>query len=127
MVTRGEQNILCAEQDFDLAMTLCSAQNLPKSEQNSGRSHEASQVKHLAEPRATTCEDILQWWAERAAKYPNLSRAVRAILCTPASSATSERTVSAAGFTISKRLCSLSPENLDKQLFVQSASGLSCF
>lgn len=55
-------------------------------------------------------EDILQWWAERAAKYPNLSRAVCAILCTPASSATSDGAFSAAGFTINKRRCSLSPE-----------------
>ncbi|KAK3919978.1 E3 SUMO-protein ligase ZBED1, partial [Frankliniella fusca] len=62
--------------------------------------------------------DLLQWWKDKSTDLPVLSRVVRMILATPASSSASERIFSVAGRLISPRRNCLSPEIVDVMLFL---------
>lgn len=68
-----------------------------------------------------SCEGIdglLKWWKSQCKKYPRLSFLARKILCIPATSATSERNFSAAGYIIQERRTCLKPDTLDNLLFL---------
>ncbi|KAK3932332.1 Transposable element Hobo transposase [Frankliniella fusca] len=65
-------------------------------------------------------EDILSWWEERVVMFPILSRVVRMVLATPASSASSERIFSTARQIITPKRSNMLPEILDDHLFLNS-------
>ena len=70
-------------------------------------------------PRESTVS-ILQWWQTHAVELSNLATVARQVLCTPASSAASERAFSAAGITISQRRTTLDSDTVDNILFIHS-------
>lgn len=83
--------------------------------------------KYLNQPLAPRDTHPLDWWKENNSTFPVLSRVARVLLSIPASSATSERAFSAAGYIINKRRVRLHHENVDKLLFIRSAAGLNPF
>ena len=86
--------------------------------------------KYLKEPVAfgvKTPLQLLEYWKIQQKLYPNLARVGRIVLAIPASSATSERCFSDAGFTINIRRSSLDPDNLNKLLFIRSIQSSKIF
>ncbi|KAE8738947.1 hypothetical protein FOCC_FOCC015564 [Frankliniella occidentalis] len=67
---------------------------------------------------AVRSKGLLQWWKEKSPELPILSRVVRMILATSASSSASERNFSVAGRLISPRRNCLSPQSVDTMLFL---------
>ena len=65
-------------------------------------------------------DDILQWWKDNSHILPKLSILARKIFAIPASSASSERCFSSAGFLIQERRSSLKPEIVDAILFLHN-------
>ena len=73
----------------------------------------------------------LEWWASWQSKYPKLSTLARRMLAVPGTSVPTERIFSAAGATVTARQSSLSPDNVDKLLFLhknfkKDQNGLRC-
>lgn len=64
--------------------------------------------------------DLLPWWRENEKNFPHVARVARRLLSVPASSASSERSFSAAGLTLSQRRAALDPDTVDDILFVHS-------
>ena len=62
---------------------------------------------------------LISWWQERKEEYPYLFKAVRAMLCTPATSVPCERIFSEAGYISRAKRSRILPENLDKILFIK--------
>ena len=62
---------------------------------------------------------LISWWQERKEEYPYLFKAVRAMLCTPATSVPCERIFSEAGYISCAKRSKILPENLDKYLFIK--------
>ena len=62
---------------------------------------------------------LISWWKERKGEYPCLFKAVRSMLCTPATSVPSERFFSEAGYIARAKRSSISPVNLHKYLFIK--------
>ena len=62
---------------------------------------------------------VISWWKERKCEYPYLFKAVRSMLCTPATSVPSERIFSEAGYIARAKRSSISPVNLHKNLFIK--------
>ena len=56
---------------------------------------------------------------DRKLEYPYLFKAVKATLCTPATSVPSERIFSEAGYISHARRSKILPVNLDKYLFIK--------
>ena len=65
--------------------------------------------------------DPLLWWERHETKYPRVHAFAMEILQVEATSASSERTFSSAGLTISKDRASLLPENADLLVFLRGA------
>ena len=63
--------------------------------------------------------NLISWWKERKGEYPCLFKAVRSMLCTPATSVPSERIFSEAGYIALAKRSSISPVNLHKYLFIK--------
>lgn len=85
---------------------------------------------YLREPAAInvkTPEELLNYWRAKSTTSPGLAKVAKVILAVPASSATSERSFSDAGFTINVRRTMLKPENVDKLLFIRSFLRLPIF
>ncbi|KAK3089656.1 hypothetical protein FSP39_005404 [Pinctada imbricata] len=61
---------------------------------------------------------VLQWWKQNELYFPRLSRVARRFLCVQASSVPSERVFSVAGSLVSKKRSRLTPENVDKFIFL---------
>ena len=66
--------------------------------------------------------DPLQWWREHETKYPYLWKLAGIILAIPATSAPSERVLSAAANIINKKRVQLKPETLDVMIFLRGNS-----
>ena len=64
-------------------------------------------------------EDILSWWRDRKAKYPNLARLARKYLCVPATSTQAERVFSALGWLLNKRRLLLTGSHVNNQMFLK--------
>ena len=63
--------------------------------------------------------NLLNWWKTRKNEYPYLFKAVKALLCTPATSVPSERVFSEAGYISRARRSKILPVNLNKNLFIK--------
>jgi len=59
-------------------------------------------------------KDLLKWWKAHKNQFPLISRAVRELLCVPASSSASERAFSIGGLICSQRRGSLSPKRIEE-------------
>ena len=62
---------------------------------------------------------LISWWRDRKLEYPYLFKAVKASLCTPATSVPSERIFSEAGYIAHAGRSKILPVNLDKYLFIK--------
>lgn len=62
--------------------------------------------------------DPLNWWHQNLFRYPILSEIAISYLCIPATSTPSERVFSAAGNIVSAKRSCLSPENVNKLVFL---------
>jgi hypothetical protein len=99
------------------------------SESDSGESEEEDEVldvikQEIKSYRAETEisreeEDILSWWRDRKAKYPNLARLARKYLCVPATSTQAERVFSALGWLLNKRRLLLTGSHVNNQMFLK--------
>ena len=84
-------------------------------------------LEEACAPADSAETEPLEWWKAAEGWFPLLSRVARSVLCIPASSATSERAFSAAGYIINKRRVNIHPDNVNKLLFIKSAYGLDPF
>ena len=73
---------------------------------------------YISEPSIPLNACPLDWWRTMSQIYPNVSVLAKQILCVPATSVSSERVFSTAGFCSDKRRSNLAPENLDKLIFL---------
>ena len=62
--------------------------------------------------------NIFEWWKINEARFPNVAKLARSMLCVPGTSTAAEQVFSAAGITVSKRRSCLKPENVDRILFL---------
>ena len=60
----------------------------------------------------------LEWWKKNEDRYPQLSRAAKRIHSIPATSTSSERIFSKAGFIINKKRSALLPRNANRLIFL---------
>ena len=74
--------------------------------------------RYLEEPHISRDQDPLAWWRDHATLFPKLKELAQKYLCTPASSAPSERLFSKAGELISHRRSGLKEGNINKILFL---------
>lgn len=72
-------------------------------------------------------KDILALWKDHQRDYPSLSVVAKAVLCIPATSASSERTFSSAGRVLEARRNRLNPGTVDSILFLHSAKKTRLF
>ena len=70
------------------------------------------------EPPIDYNSDPLKWWKENEKRFPKLSSLAKTLLCIPATSVPSERIFSIAGNIVTKKICSLNPENVDMLIFM---------
>ncbi|CAG5047078.1 unnamed protein product [Parnassius apollo] len=63
-------------------------------------------------------EDLLSFWNEKKKQFPWLSTFARALLCVPATSTPSERVFSVAGMVLSAKRSRLSPQRVNKIIFI---------
>lgn len=73
---------------------------------------------YLSEVNLTRSEDPLVYWAQHKHLYPHLYQLALTFLCSPASSVPCERIFSKAGEVLSKKRNCLSPNTLEKILFL---------
>ena len=67
-----------------------------------------------------TREEQLIFWAGKRLCYPKMAEVAKAVLFIPASSATSDRAFSDAGFTLNIGRTTMNPTNVDKGIFLRS-------
>ena len=67
-------------------------------------------------------ENPLEWWVSRQFKYPKLSTLAQSLLAVPRTSVPAERIFSAAGALVTARRSNLSPDNVEKLLFLHKNS-----
>jgi hypothetical protein len=79
---------------------------------------EIEKYMHI-DARHIKLKDLLDWWKNQEKEFKHLSIA-RHVLCVPATSASSERTFSAAGLVVHERRTSLSSESVDSILFLHN-------
>ena len=72
----------------------------------------------MTKPQKETLH-VISWWKERKCEYPCLFKAVRSMLCTPATSVPSERFFSEAGYIARAKRSCIGPINLHKYLFIK--------
>jgi hypothetical protein len=65
-------------------------------------------------------EDILYFWKNNTNKYCKLAKIAKIVLSVPKTQFESERNFSISGRTLEDRRSCLSPENVDKLLFIKS-------
>ena len=76
------------------------------------------QKYELEDPLSLDSKKPLQWWKERQVNYKFLSILAKRFLCITSTSVPSERLFSSAGNLLSERRSRLSPENVEKLLFL---------
>jgi len=70
------------------------------------------------DPEIKLNENPLLWWKAKETQYPKLSKVAKKYLCASATSASSERVFSTAGFISKDRRNRISPDKLDKVVFL---------
>jgi hAT family C-terminal dimerisation region len=75
---------------------------------------------HFPAGKASVYDDILTRWWDHAVQFPKLALLARIVLFIPATSASSERALSAAGNTVSEHRTRLDSETADSILSVCS-------
>ena len=68
-------------------------------------------TKYMGTNNEVKFNNPLSWWSDNCRQYPLLSILARRILCTPATSAPTERVFSTAGLTMSNSRASMLPQN----------------
>ena len=76
------------------------------------------QKYELEDPLSLDSKNPLLWWKEREINYKFLSILAKRFLCITSTSVPSERLFSSAGNLLSERRSRLSPENVEKLLFL---------
>ena len=79
---------------------------------------EAEIATYFLESEIQLSSNPLQWWQMKEPQYPNLAKVARKYLCIPATSASSERVFSVAGLASHDRRSRISPDKLDKVIFI---------
>lgn len=69
--------------------------------------------------------DVIDFWHKKSKEWPKLSQYATFLLSIPATSASSERNLSHAGFTVSKLRTQLKPDKVDELLFIKSNKSLA--
>ena len=82
-------------------------------------------IRYMTTDRVSGKTDPLAWWEVKQMLFPSPSCLAVRFLSTPATSVPSERVFSAAGYTVNKQRSSLSPENVDKLIFLNKNYKLS--
>lgn len=82
------------------------------------RTWEAEYSEYLAEPEIGHNQCPLAWWKSREKRYPTIAQLARRYLAVPATSASSERDFSTAGYTVRPHRASLLPENVSMLVFL---------
>lgn len=82
-----------------------------------------ARVKHevdnyLREPSTSMCISPFQWWRLNSSRYPLLCKLAQYVLVIQSTSVSSERVFSTAGDVVSAKRSSLSPELVDKLVFL---------
>lgn len=72
------------------------------------------------EHREMNSSDVLEFWSSMADSLPILAKVAFQILAIPASSASVERSFSAAGQVVSERRSNISPDLVNDILFLRS-------
>ena len=85
-------------------------------EDNNSANREMERYLSEAEDREG---DTLQFWRDREASYPLLSKLARKYLCIPATSVEAERRFSDLGILLTKRRLCMTGEHVDAQLFLR--------
>ena len=80
----------------------------------------AELLDYLSLPQESLDCDVLDWWATREKRFPNLSRMARQYLGVPASSAAVERLFSAAGRDFSKLRHNMKADTLENLMWARS-------
>ena len=65
-------------------------------------------------------KDIAVFWKRKKDLFPHLYKLARSILAVPATSASSEREFSAAGFLLNEKRSRLKPETVESLLLIRS-------
>ena len=78
--------------------------------------------RYKSEPSLKLTEKPLQWWQVHRHSFPNISLIAQKYLGTVATSTASERLFSISGCIISSKRAALSPENVNKLVFMHKNS-----
>ena len=81
---------------------------------------ESEIASYLNFPHAAPETDPLVWWKEEEGRFPTLARLARKYLCVCGTSVPSERIFSRAGYVADHHRARLTPENMDKLVFLAS-------
>lgn len=87
-------------------------------EDTRGRTIKDEVEAYLHEKVCARKTNVLEWWKLNEARFPNIAKLAKAVICIPATSTPSERLFSTAGHIVSKRRTCLNPENVDVILFL---------
>ena len=91
----------------------------PSEEVSAAEAAEAELQRYeLEDPLSLDSKNPLLWWKEREVNYKFLSILAKRFLCITSTSVPSERLFSSAGNLLSERRSRLSPENVEKLLFL---------
>ena len=125
--SNGSEDLFTQEEEMDPAEQL--ARSLAMQEREDPRIEEVppmraeinlySNMQLFKTPEDKTRMDVLKWWQKHETNLPLLSHFAKQILCIPASSASSERTFSAAGNIVTAKRYNLDPKTTEMLTFCQ--------
>ena len=75
-------------------------------------------TSYIEEPPLHPNSNPLQWWMRNEERFPKVAAVARRYLCAPSTSVPSERVFSARGNIVTKKRCSLLPENVTCLVFL---------
>lgn len=90
---------------------------------NENREHSPTELKRYLELQIKVNPetfDLKSWWFENRIEFPNLAKMFTRYLCTPATSAPSERNFSQSGLIISNRRSRLLPQNISNLIIARN-------
>ena len=75
-------------------------------------------TSYIEEPPLHPNSNPLQWWMRNEERFPKVAAVARRYLCAPSTSVPSERVFTATGNIVTKKRCSLLPENVNCLVFL---------